>query len=426
LSAVSFYIDWSTGVRYKRRWFQVLAVTLFALPGIAVIDFLARDPAAGHYIRDHLAYHRPPSASFDVVVEDRPEAYRAYPRVPPGYPTIRFTGRTDKRGYRNLTDLERYDVVVLGDSFCGGARVPDESLWPARLAERTGRTVYNLGMSGYAPLHYLAALKRYGLKLHPKVVLCLLYEGNDFRSAKADRKQEKPSLSKRFKVYWKQSPIIRGIDELFVHTFGPLRAKAPVKGIEILDWMPLQVPAGPQAKYYAFPPKQLRDLYRYTKDEFAVDRHWLAPRALLKEMHERCRDIGARFVVLFAPSKAHVVLPLAADRLPADHVRAFARLRIKENLPDGKTFLRTLLERLDAKESVVRDWCEKRGIPFLSLTRPLRAAAAAGSQVYFTYDQHWTPAGHAVVAETVERFLQSFEAPATSAAAYPDILTARP
>jgi hypothetical protein len=36
---------------------------------------------------------------------------------------------------------------------------------------------------------------------------------------------------------------------------------------------------------------------------------------------------------------------------------------------------------------------------------PVSAAALTGRQVYFTYDQHWTPEGHQVVADTVGAFL---------------------
>jgi hypothetical protein len=37
----------------------------------------------------------------------------------------------------------------------------------------------------------------------------------------------------------------------------------------------------------------------------------------------------------------------------------------------------------------------------VSATEPLRRAIAAGEQVYFTYDQHWTRLGHEVAARLV-------------------------
>ena len=42
----------------------------------------------------------------------------------------------------------------------------------------------------------------------------------------------------------------------------------------------------------------------------------------------------------------------------------------------------------------------------LALTAALQKAAREGKQVYFSYDQHWTPEGNRVVAEAIENFLR--------------------
>jgi len=403
-SAISFYVDWSRGRTYKRRWFQVLATLLFLLPTLAVVDFFLRSPERSHYIQDGLAYHHPPASVFERSYEDRPEAYRTYPDAPPGYGRVSCTMRTDKRGFRNRTEAEQYDVVVLGDSFAEGSRVSDEQAWPAQLADMSGLSVYNLGMSGYDPIHYLASLEEYGLALRPRYVLCMLYEGNDFRSAKSDRKRTSPRLSKRLKRYVKQSPIINAVDRALITAFGPINSKGPVQGIDLLDWMPLAVPDGPSARHYAFAPKQVRDLY-INPQQFERDRHWLNTRRLLADMNELCKKGGCTFVVVYAPTKAHVMLPAVGGRLPAEKVRAFTALDCKEELPEPATFLTDLLDRIDAEESVVRTWCERESIPFASITEALREAATEGRQVYYTYDQHWTPEGQQVAADRVHRFL---------------------
>ncbi|UCE61484.1 MAG: hypothetical protein JSU63_06990 [Phycisphaerales bacterium] len=404
ISAISFYVDWSTGETYKRRWFKVIAALLVAMPALGVIDFLLRTPEAAHYVKDQVAYHRPVNASFDAVYEDKPEAYRTYPNAPAGYGTTRCSLTTDKHGFRNRTADDQYDIVVLGDSFAEGSNVSDEHVWPVLLGERSRLSVYNLGMSGYEPLHYLESLRHYALKFKPRYVLCLLYEGNDFRSAKADRKRLKPSFSKRLKVYLKRSPIINGIDRAMIDTLGPVNSRGRVNGVEILNWLPLAIPPGPKAKYYAFAPKQLRDMYQ-TNEGFSQDRHWLNPRSQLGQMSELCSEAGCQLVVVFAPTKAHVTLPAMADSLPAGNVRAFMALRYRKPLPEPGAFLESLCEGADARESVVGDWCKKQGIPFLSLTSALRSSAVAGRQVYYTYDQHWTPAGHEVVAEAISEYL---------------------
>lgn len=280
----------------------------------------------------------------------------------------------------------------------------DEHVWPVLLAGQTDLSVYNLGMSGYDPLHYRESLKDHGLALAPRYVVCLLYEGNDFRSAKSDRKRKNPSVSKRLNKYFKQSPMINALDTFLINTFGPINSTGPVGGAEVLDWLPLAIPEGPDAKYYAFAPKQLRDLYQ-SRDEFARDKHWLNPRRQLKDLDTLCREAECQLVVAFAPLKAHVMLPIVGDRLEADKVRAFVKIRYKKDLLAPAEFLSNLLKRVDAKEAVVDKWCQRESISFLSLTPALREAAVAGTQVYYTYDQHWTPEGHAVVAEAVARYL---------------------
>lgn len=404
ISLVSFYVDWSAGVTYKRRWFQVIATLMFLIPSLAVLDFALRTSDAEHYVRDRMAYRRPAGEEFHQVFTDRPEPRRSYPIVRPGYGRIECTLRTDRRGYRNQSDLPSYDVVVLGDSFAEGSNVSDEHPWPVRLASDSGFTVYNLGMSGYDLLHYLESLKDVGLALKPRIVLCMIYEGNDFRSIKSDEKRRRPSVSMRLKEYVGRSPVIGALDKLLIDAFGPISSAGRLEDAGKIDWLPLAIPQGPEARYYTFEPKQLRDLYE-SRDEFAGDRHWLNSRDQIDEMNRLCRDAGCQFILVFAPTKAHVTLPMAADRLVPEKVRAFTAISYKDELPEAGEFLQYLLDNINAREEVVGEWCRRENIPFVSLTGALRAAISQGKQVYFTYDQHWTPEGHEVVAHTVHQFL---------------------
>ncbi len=392
-SVVTLYIDWSIGAEYKRRWFRVLASLMILTPSMLFVDFMLRTPQTGHYIKDELAYHRQPNISVSVEFEDRPKAALTYPNAPQGYASIPCTLTTDTRGYRNTTDLDQYDVIALGDSFAEGSGVSDEHPWPVRLAEKTGLSVYNLGMSGYDPLHYLASLKRYGKDLKPEYVVCMVYEGNDFRSAKTDRKRMKPSISKRVEAYFKQSPLRRAIDGLLIGTFGSVGSSASVNGIDVIDWLPLRIPAGEIGKAYAFAPKQLRDLYE-SREAFEVDKHWLNPRGQILQINTLCQEIGAKLIVVFAPTKAHVMLPLVGNNLPAEKVRAFTSMSVKKELPRSDVLLRNILARTESREKVMGDFCRSESIDFIGLTAYLRQTTLEGIQVYFTYDQHWTPVGH--------------------------------
>ena len=78
-------------------------------------------------------------------------------------------------------------VIVSGDSFAWGYGVPDDSTVAAALARRLhdGTEVLNFGVSGYGPdqsfLKYLLS----GRECRPKLVVLLIYLGNDIGEANA-------------------------------------------------------------------------------------------------------------------------------------------------------------------------------------------------------------------------------------------------
>lgn len=85
----------------------------------------------------------------------------------------------DSRGYRNATDYEQTDVLVIGDSQTYGVGVERAQAWPSVLHETTELDVYNMGIGGYAAPHHLFELDSM-LHLHPETVVFAVYFGNDF------------------------------------------------------------------------------------------------------------------------------------------------------------------------------------------------------------------------------------------------------
>ena len=77
ISALSFYVDWSTGETYKKRWFRVLAsLGVFALL-LFLADFAIRltDRSQRYVVRDGLIVHRPPGAAFFRDVHCLPHTF---------------------------------------------------------------------------------------------------------------------------------------------------------------------------------------------------------------------------------------------------------------------------------------------------------------------------------------------------------------
>jgi hypothetical protein len=171
--------------------------------------------------------------------------------------------------------------------------------------------------------------------------------------------------------------------------------------------MPLAIPApGGEAtqRYYAFEPKRLQRMLG-TEETFRKSRDYTSAAEVFERIITTCESRGIRIIYVYAPSAPAVVLPPAKDRVPAAGLRAFLAYRTKD-LPPAEELKKQVFEQLDVQESMVAELCRKRGVGFISLTGPLREAVTRGEQVYYTYDQHWTPLGQAVAARTVARYLK--------------------
>jgi len=62
---------------------------------------------------------------------------------------------------------------------------------------------------------------------------------------------------------------------------------------------------------------------------------------------------------------------------------------------------------LNAPNRAVKNILQQLQVPMCELTPALQAAEANGESLYFTYDGHWTEAGHAVVANTLQHCMGS-------------------
>jgi hypothetical protein len=411
LSLLALYLIRSQPVELRQRARQVAALFIGTLAGLVIAEsvlLLIRSP---RYIKTGDVYHRPPRSVYTELVRDVPCTRHSYPCLKTGHPDVRCTLTVDAQGFRNRSVPNDCDVVVLGDSFAEGSNVSDGETWSALYGALSGRRVYNLGMAGGNPDTYVETLRKFGIRLSPEVVVCLLYEGNDFRGSGQlveDRLKERAAFRERLKVYYKVSPVRLALKRFLI---AALSFRSCVGGAApgsdayyAISWLPLAVPEGPRAKYYAFNIRRLVDCCA-PKAAVAESKGCRTVFLALREMKELCRECGARLLVLFAPDAPHVVMPLARERLDPGQVRAFLALKM-DDLPPPPEAMTALFSTMDAREELVREFCDAEGIEFLSLTQPLRAAVERGTQAYFTYDEHWTPTGHRIVALELKAYLE--------------------
>ena len=354
---------------------------------------------------------REPNFRWEVLREDLPAPGRSYPQRVAGRPAQPVVLSTDDRGLRNPPRAGRYDVVVAGDSFTEGSMVSDAQTWWSLLARQTGVRVYNTGVSGLTIREYLNNWVAFGLDSGARTLIVTIYEGNDWKPlgpapetaavASAVRQAgvfDAGLLHRAFDFAWNTSPLRWRAELALQQLLTPIGADWPLPPSVALSWMPAAVTAGGTTRHYAWAPKHMMRL-DWEPAAFAAAPEWTTNEVVLRQIADLARERGVRLVVVYAPSKPHVVLPLLRDQVSAEQLRAFGVLRDRaDKLPPPEPFRDRLYRNLDTQENVLREWCSGRGVEFVSLTKVLRERIAEGVPAYFTYDPHWTDEGHAAVA----------------------------
>jgi len=120
---------------------------------------------------------------------------------------------SDEHGFNNPKGIfksEKIEIMLVGDSFTHGACVKQGEDIGARLREKLGKQIINIGMDGNGPLIELASLKEYGTSLKPKNVLWIYFEGNDMDNLEDEKKS--PMLLKYLNPDFSQDLINRQLE----------------------------------------------------------------------------------------------------------------------------------------------------------------------------------------------------------------------
>ncbi|HEY0552936.1 MAG TPA: GDSL-type esterase/lipase family protein [Thermoanaerobaculia bacterium] len=276
-------------------------------------------------------------------------------------------------------------VLVLGDSFTFGTGVEEEEAFPARIAARLSRggiptEAINAGIGGYGVPDEVAWFERYGAGLHPDLIVLGIFTGNDLQDAAPDRPR---------------TFVVDGdiLDEAELHRSRPL--------------------------HWLFQHSQLFALLKFSIPQ-SVDRplrralHMPEPgaiRGLREEMalyDPRNRPAAERGG---ARSETAIRRLLAITR--ADHIAVAAILLPSKLQADERQWGRTL-RQLSLSPSaadralpneVFSGVLARCGVPFLDLTPPFSDQLRRGKVLFFPEDQHFTTAGHEVVADRTVAFL---------------------
>jgi hypothetical protein len=111
---------------------------------------------------------------------------------------------------------------------------------------------------------------------------------------------------------------------------------------------------------------------------------------------------------MLLPFKSQVHLPWLAQTLPAAELSRALQFYLPDN-PGAPDVARMLRNRL-AQNTLLRRFCEQRGISFLDTTDALTVRFTSGDNVYFPDESHLNERGHAVVAAALTAHLQRMSA----------------
>jgi hypothetical protein len=359
---------------------------------------------------------RQPHRRFELRRSDVPGPARSYADLPAGFLEEQVVLTTDADGLRN-PDLDgAWEVVVSGDSFAEGSMVNDADVWPSLLAGSLGRRVRNVAMSGATPEVYLNNLLAFGHADGLRLAIVSIFEGNDFKEhapalAALAGDAAESGLSARLAAWrrlaFEDSPLRARWKRALLGTLGPIRRDAPLPPHPGLSWMPIAIDGPAGRHHYAFEPKELMRLL-VVRERFEASPAWTENAAAFRSIARWAAAENVELLFLYVPSKAHVVMPLVQDRIEPEALRAFAAFQARK-LPPAERFAEEVATRLDALERTFLSFCAAEALRCVSATETLRAEIAAGRQVYFSYDPHWTRLGHAAVTDLLVRRIRADE-----------------
>ena len=281
----------------------------------------------------------------------------------------------DQWGYRNSMNLNHADVALIGDSYVEGWYVSDTETTAQRLQTHLGRPVINLGVAGYGTQQEFLVLKKDAIQFNPKVVIFFFFEGNDLYD---DNRFEKSVLSGTTPVLSKH-PNPLGLAwtkdrKQSSFTYNVLRRFRRFSNSVLPNNYPysgqLTTPGqSGQIVHFA-------DYASKPWSEFEAGR-WKKTRDTLAQVSEISKTQGIHVLFTFVPIKFRVYQPFVI--FPPDSPCVTWRV-----WPTTELFL---------------EFCQSTGVPCLDLTKPFQEHVRGGGMPYSPVDSHWSPQGHAFVAD---------------------------
>ncbi len=279
-------------------------------------------------------------------------------RARPLHPGNGQAGPHDALGFRSEGVANDLEIVTIGDSQTYGWNVAIADTWPSRLAELSGKPVYNMALGGWGGAQYRYIAEK-ALRFKPERLVVGLYMGNDAIESLTQVYAAAEFSSYRIPGH----PDLKGFDLKFERE-DPEAVRLPDRTIE-------------------FTPT--RRLFVNDRKNPAVTAGYELLARLAEDLARLAKASGAETTFVVIPTKESVYAPLLA-RHGITASPGFTRL-----VADEAANAAELIARLEGAQLQVVD-----------TTKPLQDAVLAGVAAYPDHaDGHPSAPGYRVVAQAV-------------------------
>jgi len=315
-----------------------------------------------------------------------------------------YTLSWDENGFRIPAMVaDSYPIAAFGDSFTEGTTVATP--WADLLAAELGVPVENFGYRGYGPLEIAATAETYMGDDPRSWVLYAHFSGNDLMNANRALDEALIGRDPIGQVAWLARQAIGGQQQAQV--------------IESEDGQydyPMPMIIG--GSFYEI--ALLEDLLWWQvapEDGFIGTTTFNAVGDALDTVAAQSPDNACR-AVIFVPSKEQIYYPYIHEDV-RQWLRGIARVPIVgsgnvitlRDQPMAEADEAAFIASLGDQRDAMRELAAERGWLFIDLLEPFQQAALergiAGEELlYYQYDGHWTPSGHALATEVIADFMR--------------------
>lgn len=314
-----------------------------------------------------------------------------------------YTLAWDDNGFRIPAMVaDHYPIAAFGDSFTEGTTVA--APWVDLLAADLGVPVQNFGYRGYGPLEIAATAEQYLGDEARTWILYAHFSGNDLMNANRALDEQLMGRDPIGQVAW-----------LARQSLGGEQAKVVESDDGQYDYpMPMIIGGG----YYEI--ALLEDLLWWQiapEEGFLGTATFDAVGDALDTLAGLAPASACR-AVIFVPSKEQIYYPYIHDDV-RQWLRGIARVPILNannqiilvEQPMAEADEAAFIAHLGDQRDALRDLAAQRDWLFIDLLAPFQEAAltrgiAGEDLLYYQYDGHWTPAGHALATQVIADFMR--------------------